>query len=133
MTRSSVVFHSTTAPDDLGDTLRRSIDPEGVPKYLQPCFVRLFRKAGSRPICGAVDNNTFRLRRLNGGLYAPNLYAKWGPEYSGARIEGYFDLAPVVRLSLRISTVVILAIALVGILLNAIDSLLELISPKTLI
>jgi len=68
-----------------------------------------------------VDNNAFRLRRQNAGIYAPNLYANWGPEYGGARIEGHFDLAPVVKLSLRISTVVMLAIAVLGILLNVLD------------
>jgi hypothetical protein len=68
-----------------------------------------------------VDRNTFRLRKQNGGQYSPNLYAEGEPEYSGTRIEGYFDLAPVVRLSLRFTLVVILGLASLGILLNVLD------------
>jgi hypothetical protein len=76
MSYGRLVLHSTLAPKDVGDTLRRSIDPEGVPQYALPWFIRLVRQGDSRSVCGVVDRNTFRLRKQNGGQYSPNLYAK---------------------------------------------------------
>jgi hypothetical protein len=121
MSRTSLLFHSTLAPNNVGDTLRRSIEPEGVPRYLLPWFIRLFRKLDSPGVCGVVGSNTFRIRRQDGGQHSPNLYAKWEPEYSGIIIEAHFDLAPIVRLSLRITVVVVLGLAVLGILLNLLD------------
>ena len=42
-------------------------------------------------------------------------------DFSGPRIEGYFDLAPVVRLPLRITEVVMVGFAILGVLLNVLD------------
>ncbi len=86
-----------------------------------PWFIRLFRQSGSRPVCGVVESNTFRLKTRNGGQYAPNFYAKWEPDYSGTQIEGHFDLAPLVNLSLRISMIVMLVLWFIGIVLNVLD------------
>ena len=121
MSRNAVVFHSTLAPEAVADTLRRTIEAEGVPQYLVPWFVRLFRQSGSHPVCGVVESNTFRLKSRNGGQYAPNFYAKWEPEYRGTRIEGHFELAPLIKLSLRISLILMLALWLIGIVLNVLD------------
>lgn len=121
MSRNPVVFHSTLASDAVADALLRSIDIEGVPQYMAPWFIRLFRQGGSRPVCGVVQSNTFRLKRRNGGQYAPNVYAKWEPEHGGTRIEGYFELAPLVRLSVRFSVIVVLALWLIGRSLNVLD------------
>jgi hypothetical protein len=121
MSRGSVVFHSTLSPGAIADTLQRSIAPEGVPRYLKPWFVRLVQRGDSRPVCGTVDSSAFRLRRQAGGQYSPNLYAKWVPENTGTRIEGYFDLAPVVRLAVRLTSIVVLGFAVLGIVLNLLD------------
>ena len=51
----------------------------------------------------------------------PNFYAKWEPGHSGTQIHGYFDLGPIQRLSLRITLLVMLALSVVGMLLNALD------------
>jgi hypothetical protein len=121
MARSSLFLRSTLAPKDIADTLRRSIALEGVRRYVLPWFVRLVRKADPGPVCGVVERDTFHLRRQNGGQFSPNLYAKWGPEHSGTRIEGSFDLAPMVKLSLRITLAVMGGLAILGIPVNVFD------------
>jgi hypothetical protein len=119
--RNPVVLHSTLAPEVVADTLRRSIDVGRAPNYMVPWFIRLFRESESHPVIGVVESNAFLLSRRNGGAYAPTFYAKWEPEYSGTRIEGQFDLSPLVKLSLRISLAVTLLLLIIGIALNALD------------
>jgi hypothetical protein len=114
-------FTQTLAPEAVANTLRRSIDVGGVPQYMVPWFIRLFRESGTHPVIGVVESNAFLLRSRNGGSYAPTFYAKWEPEYSGTRIEGQFDLAPLAKLSLRISLIVTLSLFIIGIALNALD------------
>ena len=116
-----IVLHSTLAPEAIADTLRRSIDVEGVSRYMVPWFIRLLRRAGSGRFCGVVDSNMFRVKRSNGGRYAPNFYGRWEPEHSGTRIVGFFELAPLVKLSLRISLIVMLALWSIGIVVNVLD------------
>jgi hypothetical protein len=79
------------------------------------------REDQTRPVWGVVETNKFRLRPSSGGIYAPYFYATWGPQSGGTRIDGYFDLGPIERLSLRIALVVTLALSVVGVLLNALD------------
>ena len=86
-----------------------------------PWLISLFRHSRLRPVCGVVEGNKLLLRNRKGEPYAPNFYAKCEPEYSGTRIEGHFDLAPLVKLSFRLSLVVILAIWFIGIVLNVLD------------
>jgi hypothetical protein len=62
MPRNTLVFHSALAPEVIGNVLLRSIDVEVVERTAMPWFIRLFWKGGSRPIRGAVDGNTFRLK-----------------------------------------------------------------------
>ena len=119
--RNPVVLHSTLAPEAVADALRRSIEVGGVPQYMVPWFIRLFRESGADPVIGVVESNAFLLRSRNGGPYASTFYAKWEPQYSGTRIEGQFDLAPLAKLSLRISLFVTLSLFIIGIALNALD------------
>ena len=119
--RNPVVLHSALAPEAVADTLRRSIDVGGAPNYMVPWFIRFFRDSGTQPVIGVVESNAFFVRRRNGGPYASTFYAKWEPEYSGTRIEGQFELSPLVKLSLRISLTVTLSLFILGIVLNALD------------
>ncbi|MGA2103202.1 MAG: hypothetical protein ABSG34_18975 [Candidatus Sulfotelmatobacter sp.] len=116
-----VVFHSALAPQAIADTLRRSIDVEGMPRYMVPSFIRLFRQTTTGRFCGVVDSNIFRVKRSNGGQYAPNFYGRWEPEYGGTRIVGFFELAPLVKLSLRIFLIVMLVLWCSGIVANVLD------------
>ena len=68
-----------------------------------------------------VESRTFRLRYSSGGVYAPCFYAKCEPQHGGSRIDGYFDLGPIERRSLRFALIAVLAIAAIGILLNVLD------------
>jgi hypothetical protein len=119
--RKPVVLHSALAPEAIADTLLRSIDEEVVLQSVMPWFVRLFWKGGSREVRGLIDGNTFRLKRWNAWQWSPNFYGKWEADHSGTRIEGYFELAPVVRWSLRLTLVVIMGLAVLGVVLNTLD------------
>jgi hypothetical protein len=122
MSGKSVTFNSALAADAVRDALLRSISTQGVPPYLEPWLYRMHRKDDqARPVWGAVETQRFRLRHSSGGVYAPNFYATWEPQSGGTRIDGYFDLGPIERLSLRITLVVMLALSVVGVLLNALD------------
>jgi hypothetical protein len=122
MSDRSVTFDSALAPEAVKDALLRSICTQAAPPYLEPWFYRLHRKDDeARPVWGVVETQRFRLRRSGGGVYAPNFYATWQPRSGGTRIDGYFDLGPIERLSLRITVVVMLALSVVGVLLNALD------------
>ena len=122
MSRKSVRFNSALAAEAVRDALLRSISTQGVPPYLEPWFYLMRRKDDqTRPVWGVVETQRFRLRRSGGGVYAPNFYASWEPQSGGTRIDGYFDLGPIERLSLRITLVVMLALSVVGVLLNALD------------
>src|ERR1700722_8406694 len=122
MPGKSVTFNSALAAEAVRDALLRSISTQGVPPYLEPWFYRMHRKDDqTRPVWGVVETQKFRLRRSSGGVYAPNFYATWEPRSGGTRIDGYFDLGPIERLSLRITLVVMLALSVVGVLLNALD------------
>ena len=61
------------------------------------------------------------LKRRNARQWSPNSYGKWEADYSGTRIEGYFDLAPPARSSLRFTLVVVMALGVIGIVLNTLD------------
>jgi len=88
---------------------------------VMPWFIRLVWKGGSRQVRGLIDGNTFRLKRWNAWQWSPNFYGKWEPDHSGTRIEGYFDLAPLVRWSLRFTLVAVMALAVIGVVLNTLD------------
>jgi hypothetical protein len=121
MSGKSVTFNSALAAEAVRDALLRSISTQGVPPSLEPWFYRMHRKDDqTRPVWGVVETHGFRVRRSSGGVYAPNFYATWEPS-GGTRIDGSFDLGPIERLSLRITLVVMLALSVVGILLNALD------------
>src|SRR5579864_1566041 len=118
----TITFHSALAPEAVRDALLRSVSTQGVPPFLQPWFYRLFRNEGhTRPIWGVVESGTFRLRSSSGGTYAPYFYGKWEPGHSGTRIDGYFDLGPRERRSLRFTVAVVLAMAVLGVSLNTLD------------
>lgn len=120
MSGKSVTFDSALAA--VRDALLRSISAQGVPPYLEPWLYRLHPKDDQpRPVWGVVEAQRFRLRRSSGGVYAPNFYATWEPQSGGTRIDGYFDLGPIERLSLRITLVAVLAFSALGVLLNALD------------
>jgi len=122
MSGKTVTFHSALAPEAVRDALLRGITTQATPPYLEPWFYQFFRKDDqTRPVWGVVETQKFRLRRSGGGVYAPNFYAEWEPQYGGTRIEGYFDLGPIERLSLRIALVVALVFSVLGVLLNALD------------
>ena len=122
MSGKSVTFNSALATEAVKDALLRSISTQGVPPYLEPWFYRMHRKDDqTRPVWGVVETQKFRLRRSSGGVYAPNFYATWEPQSGGIRIDGYFDLGPIERLSLRITLVAVLAFSALGVLLNALD------------
>ena len=122
MSGKNVTFNSALAAEAVRDALLRSISTQGVPPYLEPWFYRMHRKDDqTRPVWGVVETQKFRLRRSSGGVYAPNFYATWEPRSGGTRIDGYFDLGPIERLSLRITLVVMLALSVVGVLLSALD------------
>jgi len=122
MSGKSVTFNSALAAEAVRDALLRSISTQGVPPYLEPWFYRMHRKDDqNRPVWGVVESHRFRLRRSSGGVYAPNFYATWEPQSGGTRIDGYFDLGPIERLSLRITLIVMLVLSVVGVLLNALD------------
>ena len=122
MSDKSVTFDSALAPEAVRDALLRSISTQGLPLYLEPWFYRMHRKEDrTRPVWGVVETQRFRLRRSSGGVYAPNFYATWQPQSGGTRIDGYFDLGPMERLSLRIAVVVALTLSVAGVLLNTFD------------
>jgi hypothetical protein len=122
MSSKSITFNSALAAEAVRDALLRSIATQGVPSYLEPWFYRMLRKDDqTRPVWGVVETQKFRLRRRRGGVYAPNFYATWEPQSGGTRIDGYFDLGPIERLSLRITLFVFLAFSALGVLLNALD------------
>ena len=122
MSGKSVTFNSALAAEAVRDALLRSISTQGVPPYLEPWFYRMHRKDDqTRPVWGVVETQKFRLRRSSGGVYAPNFYATWQPQTGGTRIDGYFDLGPIERLSLRNTLVAALAFLALGVLLNAFD------------
>ncbi|HET6180687.1 MAG TPA: hypothetical protein VFE61_27460 [Candidatus Sulfotelmatobacter sp.] len=54
-------------------------------------------------------------------MCTPNFYAKCEPQPGGTRIEGYFAIGPFERGSLRIALIMVLAVAVVGIVLNLLD------------
>jgi hypothetical protein len=120
--KKSLTFSSALAVEAVREVLLRSVSTQPVPPYLEPWFYRMYRNDyQTRPVWGVVETHRFRLRRSSAGAYAPNLYATWEPQSGGTRIEGYFDLGPIERLSLRITVVVMLAMSVVGILLNTLD------------
>ena len=121
MARSVVALHSALASEAVADTLLRSIDVEVVPRSAIPWFMRPFWKFGSRPVCGVVDGNTFRLTRRNASQFAPNLFGKWETQNGITRIDGYFDLRPSTRWSLRFTLFVIMAFSIFGIVINLLD------------
>ena len=122
MSGKSVTFNSALAAGAVRDALLRSISTQGVPPYVEPWFYRIHRKDDqTRPVWGVVEAQRFRLRRSGGEVYAPNFYATWEPQSGGTRIDGYFDLGPIERLSLRIALGAMLALSVVGVLLNALD------------
>lgn len=121
MPPNAIVLHSTLTPEAVADTLLRSIDKEVVLQSVMPWFVRLVWKGGSRQVRGLIDGNTFRLKRRNAWQWSPNFYGKWEGNHSGTRIEGHFDLAPLVRQSLRFTLVVVLGLGVVGVVLNSLD------------
>jgi hypothetical protein len=122
MAPNAVVLHSALAPEAVADSLFRSIDKEVALQSAMPWFIRfLVWKGGSRQVRGLIDGNTFRLKRWNAWQWSPNFYGRWEPDRSGTRIEGYFDLAPLVRWSLRSTLVVVMALAVIGVVLNALD------------
>jgi len=122
MSVKSVTFNAALAAEAVSDALLRSISTQVVPPYLEPWFYRMHRRDdNTRSIWGVVESHRFRIRRSSGGVYSPNFYAMWEPQSGGTRIDGYFDLGPIERLSLRITLVVMLALSVVGVLLNALD------------
>ena len=116
-----VVLHSALAPETLADSLAGAIDKEFTPRAAMPWFVRMLWKGTSREVCGVVDGKTFRLKKRDSSLCAPNFYGKWQSEPGGTRIEGHFDLAPSAVWSLRITLVVTVGLAIIGIVLNTLD------------
>lgn len=121
MASNLIILHSTLAPETVADTLLRSIDEEIELQSVMPWFVRLVWSGGSRQVRGLIDGNKFRLKRRNAWQWSPNFYGKWEPDHSGTRIEGYFDLTPMVRRSLRFTLITMIALAVIGILLNTLD------------
>jgi hypothetical protein len=86
-----------------------------------PWFTRLVWKSGSHEVRGFIEGNTFRIKRWNAMQWSPNFYGKWETDCGGIRIEGYFDLAPTVRRSLRLTLVTVMSLAVLGIVLNTLD------------
>jgi hypothetical protein len=121
MAPKPLVLHSVLSPEAVADTLFRSIDKEMALHAAMPWFVRLVWKGGSRQVRGLIDGNKCRLKRRNAWQWSPNFYGKWEAEYSGTRIEGYFDLAPQVKGALRFTLVTVLSLTVIGIVLNALD------------
>jgi hypothetical protein len=121
MAVNPIILHSALAPEAVADTLLRSIDSEVGLRSLMPWFIRLVWKRGSREVRGLIEGNTFRLERWNAMQWSPNFYGKWEADYSGTRIEGYFDLAPTVRWSLRLTLVIVIGLAIYGVVLNTLD------------
>jgi hypothetical protein len=85
-----------------------------------PWFIRVAWRDDCRKICGAVEGNTFRLKKCY-AQWSPTFYGRWEAEYGGTRIEGYFGLAPLVRWSLLVTLIAVLALAVLGIVLNTLD------------
>ena len=122
MAGNPVILHSALTPEAVADILLRSIDKEVVGiRSLMPWFIRLVWKGGSREVHGFIEGNTFRLKRWNAMQWSPNFYGKWEADCGGSRIEGYFDLAPTVRSSLRFTLITVMILAVLGIVLNTLD------------
>ena len=121
MKSNAVVLHSALAPEAVAETLLRSIDKEVGLQSLMPWFVRLFWSGGSHQVRGLIDGNAFRLKPRNAWQLSPNFYGNWQADHSGTRIEGYFDLAPSVRRSLRFTLITVMGLAAIGIVLNTLD------------
>jgi hypothetical protein len=96
--RTSLVLHSTLAPNAVADALRRSIDEE------QRALFSLTGYRGSSPVLGVVTDNTFRLRRRRywRNDFAPCFYGQFRSESGGSRIEAHFDLSPLTRNFMRL-------------------------------
>jgi len=121
MAPKPVVLHSTLTPESVADTLFRSIDKENPLQAGMPWFVRLVWRGGSRQVRGLIDGSQFHLKRRNAWQWSPNFYGNWEAESGGTRIEGYFDLAPPVKMALRFMLVTVLSLDVIGIVLNALD------------
>lgn len=96
--RKTYVLHSTLAPSAMADALRRSIDEE------HRTLFSLSGYKGTKPILGEVGQDTFRLRkrRYSRNDFAGQFFARFEPEWSGTRIEGYFDASRWARWYMRI-------------------------------
>jgi hypothetical protein len=80
------------------DVLRRTIDKE------QRTLFSFSGYRGDRPLLGEVSEGSFRLRkrRYSRNDFAGELYARFGPEPGGTRIEGYFDMPRWAKYFMRI-------------------------------
>jgi hypothetical protein len=121
MPRTVFVFHSVLNSDAVSDALLRSIDSEVSALDVLPWFVRMMWKGRSGRVRGRVERNTFRLKKWSAWQFSPSFYGKWESQYGGTRIEGYFDLDSVARWSSRLTTVLLLSFAAIGITLNTLD------------
>jgi hypothetical protein len=122
MATKTIVLHSALAPEAVGDVLLRSVDKDVVNiRFLLPWFIGLLWKGGSRDVFGLIEGSSFRLKRWNAMQWSPNFYGKWEADSRGTRIEGFFDLAPSARWSLRATLFTVVGLAVLGIVLNTLD------------
>jgi hypothetical protein len=98
MGRSIFVLHSALTPNAVADALRRTIDEQ------HRTLFSLSGYKGSMPLLGKVGENTFELqkRKYYRNDFAGRFYARFAPEPSGTRIEGYFDYPRWARYFMRI-------------------------------
>ena len=94
-----IVLHSSLAPAEAADALRRSIDPES------RALLSLSGFHGKQAVIGEVAQNTFRLqrRRQFRNDFAPQFYGTLSlAATGGTTVEGYFDVSPFVKTFMRI-------------------------------
>jgi hypothetical protein len=87
MARAIYVLHSAVAPNSVADVLRRSVDEKHWTLF------SLSGYKGDRPLLGKIGESTFELqkRRYGRNDFAGHFFARFEPEGSGTRIEGFFD------------------------------------------
>jgi hypothetical protein len=88
-----VVLHSPLTPGTCRDRLQRVIEPD---RGIYENFLQWVPRT-SKPLRGAVDGESFRVRQPNLGPKSLGGSYFWGkliPENGGTRIEGYFASAP---------------------------------------
>jgi hypothetical protein len=116
----------------VANVLIKSLETKRMSLWRVPWFIRAFATVAawvtgppwgdaSRQVLRQVNGKTFRLERRYGRPFSPAFYGSWRPERAGTKIEGYFGLSPITRISLPVSLFLIVITAAWGVVVNLLD------------